>query len=436
MENKIVCKSNVLIEASYRLTAQEQWIILFLTSLIKNNDEDFKEYSISVKDFSTLAGISHKGEYQEIKEITRKLIGRVFTINEPPGPLQVSWLSSARYIDGKGTVTLRFDPGLKPYLLQLKNRFTKYNLPIVMSLKSSFSIRIYELLKQYERIGHRDFSLPELRERLGIEMSEYPFYGNFKAKIILVAQRELKAKTDISFEFEEIKVGRSVGKIRFYIKSKTASQIGFDQAEEVQVIPLEDQDFAKLVSLLPVDYQQKESIRRILKHWLEKKRFDYVARNIEYANVGSNAVNPNAGSKKGSNYRVYLEKSLKGDFGLARKEDNQAREVVEEKLRQEREAQAKKQKLQEDLDRIERENQDRARVFQENLSSEALITLREEAFSRLTPSQQELVQRKSPGTERLLKITMTKICLERMNLSPGNEPKSEEIWESSLETGQ
>ncbi|MBF0503450.1 MAG: replication initiation protein, partial [Candidatus Riflebacteria bacterium] len=217
MKSKMVVKSNLLVEASYKLTAQEQWVVLALTSKIRNDDADFKDYSISVKEFAEMAGIRHKGEYGEVKEITKKLIGRVFTIYEPSGPLQLAWLSAAKYHEGKGTVSLRFDPGLKPYLLHLKECFTKYSLHLAIRLKSSFSIRIYELLKQYEKLGERSFLLSELKEKLGILEDQYKLYGHFKAKVLIVAQEELAEKTDINFDYEEIKIGRGVGKIRFLI---------------------------------------------------------------------------------------------------------------------------------------------------------------------------------------------------------------------------
>ncbi|MBF0503447.1 MAG: replication initiation protein, partial [Candidatus Riflebacteria bacterium] len=152
-----------------------------------------------------------KGNYKDVKEITKRLIGRVFTIKSEDEELQISWLSSANYISGKGLVTLSFDRKLKPFLLQLKNRFTKYKLHQIMQLKSSFSIRIYELLKQYQKIGVRIFDVESLREILGIEKEQYKNFNDFKRYVILVAQEEVAAKTDISFEFEEIKVGRSVG---------------------------------------------------------------------------------------------------------------------------------------------------------------------------------------------------------------------------------
>lgn len=87
-----------------------------------------------------------------MQQTTRDLLSRVITIKEEKSILQVGWLSSARYFNQEGC-ELRFDPNLKPYLLQLKERFTKYAFSYVIRLRHSvvqFGCS-YELLKQYER---------------------------------------------------------------------------------------------------------------------------------------------------------------------------------------------------------------------------------------------------------------------------------------------
>lgn len=114
---------------------------------------------------------------------------------------------------------MRFDPLLKPFLLELSSKFTSYKLANVVKLKSTYAIRIYELLKQYEDLKERTISLENLRYYLDA-MDVYPNYANFKQRVLKPSQKELEQKTDISFEFEEIKIGRKVHKIRFIIRSK------------------------------------------------------------------------------------------------------------------------------------------------------------------------------------------------------------------------
>lgn len=424
MKNKIVRKANALIEASYKLTTQEQRVLFFMISLIKQADQDFADYTIPVKKFAEMAGIHHHSKYEDVREITKKLIGRVFTIYSPGEELQISWLSSAKYVEGEGKVILSFDPKLKPFLLQLKSRFTQYNLLQVMQLRSSFSIRIYELLKQFQNLGERVFEINYFRKLLGISDDQYRNFNDLKRFVIIVAQEELYEKTDVSFEFEEIKVGRSVGKLRFFIKTNQKPQN--QEIEDAAVLLPENipdaihsnarADLDQLRALLPGEYQTKESVLKILREFLENQGFDYVARNIKYANGGSNAVNPGVRHGKGSNYRNYLAKALKGDFGLASKEDQEASREQEEKARQEKEVALAAANQERNRAQLEQEDMTRARIYRENLAPEAQEALREEALARMDQAQQDLVARKSAGSELLLKIAMDKICMERMKL--------------------
>lgn len=216
MEKNLVVKANKLNEARYRLTVQEQRVILAMLSLIAPGDIDFKPYTFTIKDFAALVGVTDKDIYSRVKEVTKSLVGRRLTILEPDGELHISWLSSAKYHDGKGSVELSFDPKLKPYLLALQKEFTRYQLKNTIRLKSSYSVRIYELLKQYQALGSRYFDLSELRSLLGITDDKLQLYGNFKARVLDRSLRELK-NTDITFKYNPVKSGRAVSGIEFTI---------------------------------------------------------------------------------------------------------------------------------------------------------------------------------------------------------------------------
>jgi len=95
-------------------------------------------------------------------------------------------------------------------------------------MKSKYSPRIYEILKcnEFKKQGYIEIEIDELRKLLKTE-GMYHQYQDFKRKIIIQTQKELKKLTDISFEFEEIKTGRKVTSLKFYIKannSKTANK--------------------------------------------------------------------------------------------------------------------------------------------------------------------------------------------------------------------
>ena len=123
-------------------------------------------------------------------------------------------------------MNFHFDSKLKPYLLQLKNQFTSYKLSNILSLKSTYSIRLYELMKKWQHLGHWECSVDDLRGFLGAKsVKSYSVYGNFKNRVLLPALEELNEKTDVQISFKEIKKGRSVERIEFTIRHSPEKEI-------------------------------------------------------------------------------------------------------------------------------------------------------------------------------------------------------------------
>jgi len=220
-----VTKSNALVEGHYRLTLIQQKIVLTMASLVQPDDEDFKLYRLNVGHFAEILG-GNNHDYREMVASIHHLMEKVITIFiDGKEFLKTHWIRKARgLITGGSYVDVSFDPDLKPFFLHLKEQFTTYKLKNVMQLKSSYSIRIYELLKQYQGIGKRSVTIDSLRKMLGIMSKEYRLYGDFKRKVILVAHREINEKTDILFEFKEIKLSRKVNELEFIITKKAASE--------------------------------------------------------------------------------------------------------------------------------------------------------------------------------------------------------------------
>jgi len=213
INNPLAIQSNALIHARYEMTALQKKVLLMLISKIQPDDGDFKTYRIRAKDFLEAADLKSTQIYSKLKVATEGLLSKVFYIKKPTGVLQITILSSAEYFEGRGLMELCFDPKLKPYLLQLKEQFTIMPLKQVLSLRSVYSIRIYEMLQQFKSTGFFITKVDDLKYKLGLE-DKYKSYNLFKKNVILQAQKEL-AKTDMAFTFKEIKEGRKVDRISF-----------------------------------------------------------------------------------------------------------------------------------------------------------------------------------------------------------------------------
>ena len=301
-----VTKSNELIEKTYQLSIQEQRIILTLASMVQPTDEHFKAYRFKVTDFVKMLGLKGTGKYNEIKDVVTGLQTKMLPIYTEKSLLMVNWLSSAEYFHGEGYVELEFSPKLKPYFLQLKEKFTSYQLKNVIQLRSSYSIRIYELLKQYEAVKTRTFEVEEFKRMLGIEEGKYKQFGHFKNRVLIVAQRELQEKTDINFKFKGIKKGRKVAKIKIDIYKNTATETIVD------ILPIFDTD----VELQ--DIPRAEWIQKLLHFGISEEKgkslidtydLDQIKRNLNYV---QNEVN----IKRIHNVAAYTVSAIKYDYEL------------------------------------------------------------------------------------------------------------------------
>lgn len=297
---RLVVKANRLIEAKGRLSVLEQRILLAVIAQIRSKEEDLNilGYPLNIKEFRDTVGLKGKGYYSEIKETTMGLNEKSIIIHEEDGDLQTTWLSSAKYHDQRGVVYLNFDPRLKPYLIKLKNSFTAYQLKYVIRLKSKYSIRIYELLKQYEKIGSREFELKEFRAMVGIKDGKYTMFGDLNRNVLKKAQKEMLETTDIKFIYETKKTGRKVTGLVFTIRINRAN---IAEAKKNSII---DSQVKQIIALVPKTEQDDQKLERLIKKHLEQSGFDYVKWNVLYTN-----------DRKYKSYLVYLAKALSFDYG-------------------------------------------------------------------------------------------------------------------------
>jgi plasmid replication initiation protein len=130
----------------------------------------------------------------------------------------VRWIERP-FIDHKnGTIRIKLDELMRPFLLEIKNHFTAYNIYFTLAMKSKYSIRLYEILKSYEYVHECSFNVDQLKRMLSAE--KYELYKDFRVKVLDIALREINELSDISVEYTAEKNGRKYEKIRFRISPK------------------------------------------------------------------------------------------------------------------------------------------------------------------------------------------------------------------------
>ena len=253
-----VTAGNALIEANYseKLTARAHKVARLIIALVKPDDTELGPfYKVSIDSLKHYLGY-HEGKkwgrfLKDLEDIADRLNSEAIDI--PTGDkkkyTKAYFIASWTVDLNNRTVEFEISQKLKPYLVQLKSEFTSYLLGNIPKLKSAYSIRMYELLSQYRRIGERSFEVEDLKRKLGCN---YELYGHFKSKALKKAQEDMEAHTDLRFEMGEHKSGRKVTEPTFYIFSNTPQQ------------PVEESAQLSIFDDLPIDQEIPEIVTRLV----------------------------------------------------------------------------------------------------------------------------------------------------------------------------
>jgi Protein involved in initiation of plasmid replication len=213
-----VTQSNDFINLRHNLSLMERRIIFALASLVQPDDDEFKTYTIYVKDLADLLGLSGRSIYDRVEKTIDQLQSKQLVIESDKILHKITWIQSAAYIKGEGRVRIKLSEDLAPFFRNLSSRFTRYRLKYVFKLQSVYSWRMYELLKEREFRKERIFTVKELREKLEIPPDKYKMLKHLRA-LLDSTQAEIEEKTDIKFTYDVYKrKGRAVESFIFRIE--------------------------------------------------------------------------------------------------------------------------------------------------------------------------------------------------------------------------
>lgn len=196
-----------------------------------------------------------------------------------------------------GTLTLRYNNSLTDKIVNLQKGYTVLSLADTLSLKSVYSLRLYEMLKSafdYKNAVTKEnseqvleYNLTELKLELGIVNSggdnkikaelekdypdwekidqlvektgqtKYKEYKIFNRSVLSKAKDELNEKTSMMVDYEPIKSGRKTVGIRFFVDKKGVEDEGIKKKDISK-----DDIMDELIELM-LDYFKVREIREI-----------------------------------------------------------------------------------------------------------------------------------------------------------------------------
>lgn len=222
-----VVQANNLIGGKQALKLNSAKLIRSAIMQVVRDDEELKPYIITVKELADLLGVSASNVYRDVEEITDDIIKNpVYVKEEIVGKsikwIKIPWVSKCEYNSDIG-VAIKLNEELKPFLINLKEHYTQYTLQEVLTMKSVYAIRIFEMLqsKIMSRMLPKDgtdieISVQEIRECCDCE-DKYPAFGNLKDKVIDKAVSEINRVTMFRVDYSYRKKSRTVVAIIFHV---------------------------------------------------------------------------------------------------------------------------------------------------------------------------------------------------------------------------
>jgi plasmid replication initiation protein len=216
----LVTKANAIVEASYRLTLQEQRLVLFCVAQVDSRQslEQQRTFTVEATPFRETFGLSSEKVYEELKDAAVRLFERKVTLSDAQTGQEtlLRWVSMIRYQNRRGRVVLNFSPEMLPFISALKDRFTSYPLESVARLSSTFAIRMFEVLAQYAGLGRRQVTVEQLRRWLDC-VDSYPRFSEFERWVVAPAVAQLNERTELRIRYDKAKIGRNVSHFEFVI---------------------------------------------------------------------------------------------------------------------------------------------------------------------------------------------------------------------------
>ncbi|MCS3635916.1 plasmid replication initiation protein [Salinibacter ruber] len=235
--DKVVAKANDLIRARHSLSTMEQRVLVMMVAKLSRESE-FPVQEIPIHEIADISDIDGSNVYRAAQDICDSLVDQTVDIHDQSEEgnrryTTYNCFSMCQYEEGKGVIRAKFNEDMRPFLLELKRRFTLYLVTVFLRLRSKYSTQIYELLKMRQGLSNLRMSIEEFRWKLGLE-DKYQEFAQMKRRVIEQARGELKKRADIYFTYRVIREGRSAKEIQFYIHEN--EEVTQELKEEVSAL--------------------------------------------------------------------------------------------------------------------------------------------------------------------------------------------------------
>lgn len=228
---------NAITSGRYDFTACQLDIVFMVLASLKEGETNYK---IHTSDIELITG--RKWNISQLSNSTEQLLTRMFEIETEDRYRQFVLFQYFDYLKGTRTIEVKLSEVALPYFFELKNNFTHFQLKSVLGCTSSYAKRLYMLACQWRTVGRFPKPIPiiDLKKMLGLVdkkgVEQYTEITGFKTKVLDIAKKQINENTDMHFDYQLYKKGRSFEYIQIFVDSSKNKprQLEIDYSQDIE----------------------------------------------------------------------------------------------------------------------------------------------------------------------------------------------------------
>jgi len=278
-----VRQHNALTNARYEYSELQLDLLFFLISKLKKDQQD-RIYELNIKDLSLLTGKKYNAAY--LHKATADMGSRVFEVQTETRYRQLWMFQRVDYLLGQGIIEIKLTEDITPYLFDLKENFTSYQLASALRLTSKYAKRIYQYCSQWKDQGEtKKYDIQDFKMMLGLlddkGKDKAIRMSDFRESVLDVAVKQINEHTELNISYKLEKRVRTYKNIAFTVKPQAlAETIPFDLVATAQDVPGVQQSHldnaARILDELRItDAKHRQTILASAAHVAEVNRYNH-----------------------------------------------------------------------------------------------------------------------------------------------------------------
>ena len=221
--DQLITQDNELIQSCYRMSMNEKRLLMLGMSKINpmggypGPNKPFK-FEVTASEWEEV--YKDVNAWQSLKRAADNLLGRYITLHPSTQIVEkINWFDRVKYYSTKGMIEVQFTRSIQVRLAGMIEQFTTIDLFSVNKLRSFYSVRLYELLSQFNATGYRIISVDDFRYAMDSVKTNLQT-KDLKRRVLMPAIKEINKQSDMDCSVTDVKDGRVITHFEFSFNKK------------------------------------------------------------------------------------------------------------------------------------------------------------------------------------------------------------------------